>query len=271
MGSTQLIPAAEVSALVEMGFVVILPEYQLCPQVSLHDGPVTDARDCYAWARTTLPGLLRQDALINVDPLRIVVMGHSAGANLALLLGSLPEPPVAILDLYGVKYLRDPHYHTPLPLFASLPEVPSETLAKVLNGPQALTSAPMMLPDGKPNLADPRAAWLLMALKRGTSISGVIEDGNYDRVDGAATFAGLAGKAQAKRFPPTCFIHGTADDFVPLRVAEQAHRELQAAGVPTKLVVGEGLPHAFDLRGLKKEDKAWEIVEKGLEFLKSYV
>lgn len=280
MGSTALIPPLEVSYLTNtLNFIVVLPEYRLCPQVSLFSGPVQDARSVYAWSRRTLPSLIASatGGSVLADGSKVVVMGHSAGGNLALLLGSNPSsadpsepslpPPAAILDLYGVKYLSDPFYRAPLPLFAHLPDVDDALLQKVYEGDQALTSAPMLLPDGRPNLADPRAAWLLMALKRGTSISGVVQDGAYERVDGAAALTA----ERTFPFPPTCFIHGTADEFVPGSLAERAKRELSAAGGTAEVIVLEGVGHAFDLRGLKEGTQAWEAVRRGMEFLGRWV
>lgn len=75
----------EIETLVlEFGFVAVVPNYRLCPTVSLYDGPVQDARDCYTWAETKLPGLLRECGPSVVSN-KIVTIGFSAGGTLALL------------------------------------------------------------------------------------------------------------------------------------------------------------------------------------------
>jgi acetyl esterase/lipase len=83
--SKEMVPKPEIFSLAKMGFVVVVPNYRLCPQISVFDGPVTDAKDCLLWAGKTLPGLL-QEKSVNVDPTRVVTMGHSAGGTLALLM-----------------------------------------------------------------------------------------------------------------------------------------------------------------------------------------
>jgi hypothetical protein len=67
--------------------VVVVPDYRLCPQVSLYDGPITDARSCLAWTRNHLPHAL-EDVGVKADPTHIAAFGHSAGATLALHLVS---------------------------------------------------------------------------------------------------------------------------------------------------------------------------------------
>lgn len=87
-GSTALIPRTQIKYLTEtLDTIVVAPAYRLCPQVSLHDGPLADARDCLAWARSTeFAATLRRETAGEVvaDVERIGVMGHSAGGMLAL-------------------------------------------------------------------------------------------------------------------------------------------------------------------------------------------
>jgi acetyl esterase/lipase len=51
-------------------------------------------------------------------------------------------------------------------------------------------------------------------------------------------------------FAPTIFIHGTADDTVPLQSSLDFFNKLQAAGVPTALTAIQGADHAFDVSAL---------------------
>lgn len=97
-GSTALIPRTQIKYLTEtLDTIVVAPAYRLCPQVSLREGPLADARDCLAWARTELAAALRREGVpVVADAERIGVMGHSAGGMLALELVSecfpLPFP-----------------------------------------------------------------------------------------------------------------------------------------------------------------------------------
>ena len=83
LGSTDMIPKSQIASLVNKGFVVVTPEYRLCPQVSLYDGPIQDAKDVLKWCQEDLPKLMSEKG-IEVDGKRVVAMGHSAGGQLAL-------------------------------------------------------------------------------------------------------------------------------------------------------------------------------------------
>ena len=69
------------------GFVVVSVDYSLCPQVSLREGPLEDAKDAYRWCREVLPGLIEgeEEGGVKVDGGRVGVLGHSAGGMLAAL------------------------------------------------------------------------------------------------------------------------------------------------------------------------------------------
>lgn len=87
IGSKDLIPQPQVTKLVQdFGFIVVAPNYRLCPTISIYDGPLADVKDAYNWSQTELPGILSDEENLNVDPRRIVAFGYSAGATLALLL-----------------------------------------------------------------------------------------------------------------------------------------------------------------------------------------
>jgi acetyl esterase/lipase len=66
---------------IQRGFIVVLIDYRLCPETSL-DGQLEDIRDVESWLRDSLPSLF---AGLRVDTDKIIVVGASAGAHLALL------------------------------------------------------------------------------------------------------------------------------------------------------------------------------------------
>jgi carboxylesterase type B len=89
IGNFDSIPPSQINYLAERhNFVIVAPNYRLCPQVSWYEGGCTDTKDAYEWCRHTLPSLLREQAdfIGSADGSRIVVMGDSAGAVLALWL-----------------------------------------------------------------------------------------------------------------------------------------------------------------------------------------
>lgn len=72
--------------------MVVTPDYRLCPQISVLDGPLTDALDAFIWAKESLPFFISQtlDEKIQnpliLDPKRTVAVGSSAGGTIALWL-----------------------------------------------------------------------------------------------------------------------------------------------------------------------------------------
>lgn len=143
-----------------------------------------------------------------------------------------------------------------------MPESSTDLTAKILEGPHAITSAPMFV-DGKPNLADERCAWYIQQIKLGTSLSSIVPDGDYARVDPT--------KQWSKTFPPTYFLHGKPDIFVGYELAVRAHEELKALGVETELVIGEDIGHAFDLQMEEGDALFVKYVEPALDFLDRWV
>jgi acetyl esterase/lipase len=118
---------------------------------------------------------------------------------------------------------------------------------------------------GRPNLSNPRCAWFIQQLKSGTSISSLVPDGDYDRIDAANQFN--------SKFPPTYFLHGKSDVFLDFKLSVKAHESLRDSGVDTELVLAEGIDHAFDLQigEEDKEDLFGKLVEPALEWLRKHV
>ena len=117
---------------------------------------------------------------------------------------------------------------------------------------------------GKPNLSDLRCAWYIQQIKSGTSVSSLVPDNDYDRVDATTQFS--------SKFPPTYFLHGKPDVFVGYELSVRAHEALEELGVETELVLPEEVGHAFDLQlGEDKEDLFGKLVEPALEWLSRHV
>ncbi|KAK6835465.1 hypothetical protein RU639_001737 [Aspergillus parasiticus] len=253
--SKDVVPKSEISALTELGFVVLVPNYRLCPQISVFNGPIADSRDCLVWAANELPGLLQNES-VEVDPNRIVAMGHSAGGTLALLMGSAPEVPVkAVLDFYGLKYFSDPTWRLPIPEFEQSPSWPQEYIDKIYEGRQ-VSASPRFLGDGT---LPPRDAWFATHMKQGTLLDELVKNEDKSSIDGTVRFS--------TSFPQTMFIHGTADKVTHHRFSERAYEELKRLGVVTDLLLADGEDHVFDLT-LEEDDMNFvKYVLPGLKFL----
>ncbi|KAJ3039583.1 hypothetical protein HDV00_012040 [Rhizophlyctis rosea] len=266
IGTHGFLPQSQVAYLVSLGFVVVSANYRLCPQVSVWDGPITDAKEAYRWCREVLPSLLEKDASVVVDGDRIVVGGYSCGGGMAGLLAEEPHPPKAILDVYGMKHLTLPFYRSPNPGFAHYPTLPADHIAKIYEGPIPSSFPPMRDVPADLSTVPPRSAFSWLHYKNGTIMDQIIPDGNVDRVDSFSTM-----KRLGKKYPSIVFVHGTGDLSVPYEASKLAYEEVVKNGVEAKLITVEGAIHFYDMM-FKVEDEAFQkFVLPSLEFLAEHV
>ncbi|KAJ5904899.1 uncharacterized protein N7473_001815 [Penicillium subrubescens] len=263
VGSKEMLPHYQAAKLVDLGFVVVSANYRLCPTITVYEGPVSDAFDAYKWSQSKLPDLLSNDAGVSVDGSRIVTFGHSCGAALALLMAGLSHPPLAILDIYGMKYFSDHVYHNAVSPPSASSKLDDNFLGQIWNDvPPPSSGPPPMGPSG-PDFTNYRVAWMFDALQRGTLLKLTVGDENYDRVDPVSLFS-------KGNFPPTYFIHGTKDTLVPARVSQRAYNDLKSIGVETELVLVEGGQHGLD-SNVQPGDSVFGLLTKGFEFLRAHV
>ncbi|KAL2839430.1 Alpha/Beta hydrolase protein [Aspergillus pseudodeflectus] len=281
-GGKESIAANQLEELVALGFVVVSVNYRLCPTISLADGPLADCNDCYAWCQSSLPDLLEREPGVAADPARIVALGHSAGGYLALMMvrpnwnpsrasspaydplhqARNPNPPVAILDFYGAKYLSDDVWHRPNPQMPRL-NFAQEVLDQIwLEVPPPSTSilaqSDIPAPQSGLDFTRPRIAWLASALANGTLLQHIIRPGDYTGLDPSTYFK--AG------FPPVFFIHGTADKLIPFQLTEKSYYALRQCEVETVLRLVDGADHAFDEK-VHRDDPAFGVIKEGFRFL----
>lgn len=140
--------------LTRMGCVVVVADYRLFPEVRF-PAFVEDGASAVAWARSNATRL-------GGDPARVFVMGHSAGAHSAVLLGLEPryltEVGLKISDIAGIVGISGPYavdLGTIRWLRQTFPEsasAESKPLDKVRAG-----APPMFLATGgRDGLVDPR-------------------------------------------------------------------------------------------------------------------
>ena len=91
--------------LLDVGMLPVSLDYRLYPEINIIDGAMTDIRDAIAWARSDLPAQAKMSGVL-VDPSRVIAVGWSTGAMLAMSLGWTTlaadiKPPNAILAFYG--------------------------------------------------------------------------------------------------------------------------------------------------------------------------
>lgn len=173
---------------------------------------------------------------------------------------SLSDRPKAILDLFGMKYLQDPIFHTAAP---TKPAFDQQFIDQVHKDVPPPTSGPSPMGPNGPDFSNYRVAWMFNAIKAGNHLTTVVADGNFGRVDPASLFSNAS-------FPPTYFVHGTDDTLVDAKVSKQAYDELKSHGVETELVLVEGAGHGFDAK-LVPGDQTSAVIDKALDFLKRHV
>nr|WP_310038459.1 alpha/beta hydrolase [Sphingomonas sp. BE123] len=90
--------AAKVTHFLEQGYAVASVNYRLVPAAKVED-QAADVAAAFAWLRSNASKL-------NIDPARMVLMGHSAGAHLVALVGTDPRyaraAGFALSDISGV-------------------------------------------------------------------------------------------------------------------------------------------------------------------------
>ena len=84
-GSRKEFSQAYFQEFLRRGFVIVSADYRLLPESDFLTGQLEDIRDIEVWLREDLPQLIRDLHQTKLDPKKIVVLGASAGAHLALL------------------------------------------------------------------------------------------------------------------------------------------------------------------------------------------
>jgi arylformamidase len=101
--------ADKVTHFLEQGYAVASVNYRLVPAAKVED-QAADVAAAFAWLRSNA-------ARLNIDPARMVLMGHSAGAHLVALVGTDPRyartAGFALSDIRGVIPLDGAAYDVP--------------------------------------------------------------------------------------------------------------------------------------------------------------
>ncbi len=203
-------------ALASRGFTTLAVEYRFLGEIPW-PGQLHDVKTAIRWTRTHASEL-------DIDPNKLVLQGHSAGAHLSLMAaGTFGKPDF------------DPD-------FASAPPAGPISAVVAYYPPTRLT-ADRAMPDISAGPPDPEAF---------RAIRGA--DGSIP----AAMLLGPAGTAEEAAsaspinyvtgvFPPTIILHGTADMLVAHAGSLSFLEKLQAAQVPSELHLFSGVNHEFDI------------------------
>ena len=82
--------------------------------------------------------------------------------------------------------------------------------------------------------------------------------GNYKAIDACQNVT--------PSWPPTCIVHGTDDDMVPIHLSRELEAILRSEGAQVSFVEIPDAKHTFAGK-MVKGSKLWDLQRKGFDFL----
>jgi acetyl esterase/lipase len=307
MLSRSSIPPSHLALLLDQGFLPVAVDYRLCPEVALERGAMQDVLTALAWARDTLPRMALAHRSVRADGDRVVAVGWSTGGMLAMSLGWTAaargvRAPDAILAFYSPTDYADAWWTQPVfPNgtkqvaraldYAVRDGLFGEPLTAYHVDPARLDAREAAVTGGWMALGDARSrlalhmnwrAQTLPVLTGAFALDGhgaVNRGGEQGTREHADSFAQPAPDAVTRISPraqielgayttPTCLVHGSLDDLIPVSQVRGTYAALQRAGVAARLVVVEGAGHLF---GPGSPPQARDAVRQGYAFVRSFV
>jgi acetyl esterase/lipase len=227
--------------LTAQGHVVIDAAHRSCPETNVI-GMVGDVHRAIAWVKANA-------ARYGIDPERVVVMGGSSGAHIALLAAYAPHDSKLVpAELHGAD--------TSVMAVVSWYGIPEMASAVERWLEQAKGTSPPRAWDRK----EPgTVANLLNRLIMGRPLTAAQSPPAPPVPELVRNLLGVEGDRTAMydlaspihhvtpACPPTLMFQGTHDAVVPLEAARRLHRALERAEVPVVCVEYIWTEHAFDL------------------------
>jgi acetyl esterase/lipase len=236
----------------EKGYIFISADYRLChPSTTLDQ--IEDAKACFKYiAGEEFARHLPQS--VSLDTTRIAVSGFSAGAYSARAACVYANPkPAALLSVYGLggNMLLD-HWTTARP---------PTSIAKFVD----LNDVPRLLADKtvvSDDMKEDERISKRFALTVRWELDGTFLDGCFGRpglgamlnaVDYSLRDAAVPDKLKpgilqsfvTEEYPPSVFVHGTADEVVSDQESLDHHEQLLKLGVKSSLFLVENGPHGL--------------------------
>lgn len=246
------IPKEQMNFYLAKGYSIVSIDYRLAPATGLSE-ILLDVQDAILWVRKNGENLLR------IDPDKVFVIGHSAGAYLALLTGiSLEVPPQAIISFYGYGDILEDWAHKPDTHYNTMDKIRKEDAFKLVDN-SIKTQASF----------EERFNFYVYCRQNGIWANTVTHLDREKHFEELSSFCPV--RNISHQFPPTLLIHGDKDTDVPFSESVKLAQAFKANNIDYEFIVMEGYDHVFDLRdgglGNEKIKKTFEEVD---EFLKRY-
>ena len=225
-GSRNSLPADQLEFYLAAGYAVFSMDYRLAPETKLAE-IVEDVQDALIWVQ-------KNGGQLRIDPRRIFVVGHSAGAYLALVSGyTLRIPPRAIVSFYGYGDIESAWCNRPDSVYLRSGVVPGEKALSAVHR-FAITNAS----------SKERSDLYVYCRQQGSWASTVC--GSDPARDTAAYDRYCPLKNIRSTFPPVLLVHGDRDTDVPFEQSVLLEEALARNSVEHQFIRMSGMGHAFD-------------------------
>ena len=251
-GSRNYLREDQIQWALDGGFNVVSIDYRLAPETKLPE-IVQDIQDAYRWVREEVP------RLFGADPGRIAVMGQSAGAYLALLIGHSVQPrPRALVSVSGYGDIVGSWYRHPDPFYMRQPTISREDAEKVVGN--------RIVSEG----CNDRYRFYVFCRQQGRWS---LEVGGKDPdQDGEFFEAFCPVRNVSTDYPPTLLLHGDRDTDVPYEQSVHMAHALARHRVEHELITVANGDHNFETAngGLADPENAARF-GRVMRFLKSHL
>ncbi|KAF1843691.1 alpha/beta-hydrolase [Cucurbitaria berberidis CBS 394.84] len=233
-----------IKACAARGWTYVTPDYRLLPEATGLDA-LSDVLAAYAWV------------VENVST-KVILAGSSAGGYLAVtaaaVLSSKPNPPLAVLSIYGISDFTSKRFitkGTPLMGEPSDNTAIIEKLSEAAKSGEVLTGSPFVF-----DPSDTRMGYIATLLQdalfpdyltRSKGLAAEIESKGIQAIpeDQKVLFPVAVGLP--KTYPPTVLLHGIDDHFVAYEQSQHLKQVLEKNGVTVHLEGVESADHGFDV------------------------
>ncbi|MDN5202778.1 alpha/beta hydrolase [Fulvivirgaceae bacterium BMA10] len=236
-GSRDDLSEEQMKLYLDAGYSVISIDYRLAPETKLRE-IVSDVKDAIVWIRSN------GEKTLGIDPNNIFIIGHSAGAYLALMTGYiLDTPPKGIVSFYGYGDILGDWYNKPDAYYRTWDLIKKEDADKMI-GKSMITNASFY----------DRFDFYIFCRQNGLWTKIVSHRDPIKNHDELAYYCPV--KNIHPKYPPTLLIHGDQDTDVPFLQSQLIEKELAENSVQHKLITMKGYDHVFDIMkgGLGNED-----------------